>query len=185
MWPRRHCGADCAEAFGADASWHGSVARSNCILPQDPRSAPPNLRSGMPSICLSRTTAFDVVTNIESSHTYPNLRGFFTEVRRVLRSGGRFLYTDLLPASGGWRSARCLALVFESRRKGISPPMFWHRATKSPRQELKRSAASDGMIDNFLGGPGVSGLRADEFRGLGVPDVRPRCKAIRRMYERR
>ncbi|MEN3335732.1 MAG: hypothetical protein V7641_5097 [Blastocatellia bacterium] len=41
--------------------------------------------------------AFEVVTNIESSHTYPNLRAFFAEVSRVLVPGGHFLYTDLLP----------------------------------------------------------------------------------------
>ncbi len=41
--------------------------------------------------------AFEVVTNIESSHTYPNLRAFFAEASRVLATGGYFLYTDLLP----------------------------------------------------------------------------------------
>lgn len=40
---------------------------------------------------------FDVVTNMESSHSYPNLRAFFAEATRVLWSGGIFLYTDLLP----------------------------------------------------------------------------------------
>ncbi len=51
--------------------------------------------------------AFDVVTNIESSHTYPNLRAFFAEVRRVLVSDGRFLYTDLLPVPR-WMEIRAL-----------------------------------------------------------------------------
>jgi ubiquinone/menaquinone biosynthesis C-methylase UbiE len=39
---------------------------------------------------------FDVVINIESSHCYPALDAFFREVRRVLRPGGHFLYTDLV-----------------------------------------------------------------------------------------
>ena len=38
---------------------------------------------------------FDVIINIESSHTYPNLRGFFQEVARVLRPGGFFSHVDL------------------------------------------------------------------------------------------
>jgi phthiocerol/phenolphthiocerol synthesis type-I polyketide synthase E len=38
---------------------------------------------------------FDVVTNIESSHTYPNLRAFFVQVKRVLAEGGWFLYTAI------------------------------------------------------------------------------------------
>lgn len=41
--------------------------------------------------------SFDVVTNLESSHSYPNLRAFYREVHRVLSPGGHFLYTDLFP----------------------------------------------------------------------------------------
>ena len=39
---------------------------------------------------------FDVVMNVESSHCYPSLDAFFREVKRVLRPGGHFLYTDLM-----------------------------------------------------------------------------------------
>jgi SAM-dependent methyltransferase len=48
--------------------------------------------------------SFDVVTNIESSHCYPNRDAFYAEVRRVLRPGGWFCYTDNLP--GGQVEAR-------------------------------------------------------------------------------
>ena len=41
---------------------------------------------------------FDAVINIESSHCYPSLSNFITEVSRVLRPGGHFLYCDLLIA---------------------------------------------------------------------------------------
>ena len=51
--------------------------------------------------------SFDAVTNIESSHTYPNLRAFYAEVARVLKSGGVFLYTDLLPVQR-WMEVRAL-----------------------------------------------------------------------------
>jgi ubiquinone/menaquinone biosynthesis C-methylase UbiE len=37
---------------------------------------------------------FDVVVNIESSHNYPNLDGFFSEVARVLKPGGHLTITD-------------------------------------------------------------------------------------------
>ncbi|MGE3270250.1 MAG: class I SAM-dependent methyltransferase [Chloroflexota bacterium] len=40
--------------------------------------------------------AFEVVMNVESSHNYPSLETFFREVKRVLRPGGHFLYTDFL-----------------------------------------------------------------------------------------
>lgn len=42
---------------------------------------------------------FDVVINIESSHSYPDPFAFYREVSRVLRAGGSFLYADILPRS--------------------------------------------------------------------------------------
>jgi len=36
----------------------------------------------------------DAVVNVESSHCYPAFEKFLTEVRRVLRPGGHFLYAD-------------------------------------------------------------------------------------------
>ncbi|WP_158617425.1 class I SAM-dependent methyltransferase [Legionella sp. km772] len=39
--------------------------------------------------------SFDLITNIESSHLYPNLELFFHEVCRVLIPGGFFCYTDI------------------------------------------------------------------------------------------
>lgn len=38
---------------------------------------------------------FDVIINVESSHNYPNLRGFFLEAARVLRPGGFFSHVDM------------------------------------------------------------------------------------------
>ena len=39
--------------------------------------------------------SFDVVTNLESSHLYPQIEHFFTEVERVLAPGGFFCYADI------------------------------------------------------------------------------------------
>ncbi len=39
--------------------------------------------------------SFDVVTNLESSHSYPDVTAFYRGVARVLRAGGHFLYTDV------------------------------------------------------------------------------------------
>ncbi|BBZ13019.1 phthiotriol/phenolphthiotriol dimycocerosates methyltransferase [Mycobacterium branderi] len=39
--------------------------------------------------------SFDAVINVESSHCYPHFDRFLAEVSRVLRPGGKFLYTDL------------------------------------------------------------------------------------------
>jgi phthiocerol/phenolphthiocerol synthesis type-I polyketide synthase E len=54
---------------------------------------------------------FDVVTNVESSHSYPNMGAFYNEVFRVLAPGGCFLYTDVFPKDG---LADCLATLKSS-----------------------------------------------------------------------
>ena len=38
---------------------------------------------------------FDIVLNLESSHCYPEFEKFLTEVARVLRPGGLFIFADL------------------------------------------------------------------------------------------
>ena len=38
----------------------------------------------------------DVVVNVESSHCYPSIPDFISEVCRVLKPGGHFLYCDLV-----------------------------------------------------------------------------------------
>lgn len=37
----------------------------------------------------------DIVTNLESSHLYPNIEHFFSEMERVLSPGGFFCYADI------------------------------------------------------------------------------------------
>lgn len=40
------------------------------------------------------TGSCDVVMNVESSHRYPDMNQFLSEVKRVLKPGGHFLFTD-------------------------------------------------------------------------------------------
>lgn len=51
--------------------------------------------------------SFDAVINIESSHLYPRFPVFLTEVARVLRPGGYFLYADARSSQevAGWKVA--------------------------------------------------------------------------------
>lgn len=47
--------------------------------------------------------SFDAVINVEASHQYPDYFRFLTEVARVLRPGGHFLYTDnRRPQAAAW-----------------------------------------------------------------------------------
>jgi SAM-dependent methyltransferase len=52
--------------------------------------------------------SFDVVLNMESAHAYPNRAKFYAEVYRILRPGGTFLYTELMPAEQVERNVRLL-----------------------------------------------------------------------------
>jgi len=99
--------------------------------------------------------AFEVVTNMESSHTYPNLRAFFTEVRRLLAKGGLFLYTDLLPVQR-WAEVRMLleslGLRIESERDITANVLA--SCDDVAVNRTKAFGGSSEAIDNFLAVPG-------------------------------
>lgn len=98
---------------------------------------------------------FEAVTNIESSHTYPNLRAFFTEVRRMLATGGMFLYTDLLPVQR-WAEVRVLleslGLRAQSERNITANVLASCDGVAASRTQA--FGGSSEMIDNFLAVPG-------------------------------
>ena len=57
--------------------------------------------------------SFDAVINVESSHCYNSMERFLREVVRVLRPGGRFLFTD-------FREREAVPLLREQlRRAGL------------------------------------------------------------------
>ncbi|HVM01240.1 MAG TPA: SDR family NAD(P)-dependent oxidoreductase, partial [Acidimicrobiales bacterium] len=99
--------------------------------------------------------SFDAVTNLESSHTYPDVRAFLAEVRRVLRPGGWFLHTDLLPA-GRWAEVRALLAPLGLTVVGdrhITPNVL----ASCDEVATTRTGAFGGgnaVIDNFLAVPG-------------------------------
>jgi acyl transferase domain-containing protein/SAM-dependent methyltransferase len=99
--------------------------------------------------------AFDVVTNVESSHTYPNLRAFLAEVSRVLAKGGTFLYTDLLPVAR-WLEVRALLapLGLEIMRdRDITTNVLASCDEVAPTR-ARAFGGSSAAIDNFLAVPG-------------------------------
>jgi acyl transferase domain-containing protein/SAM-dependent methyltransferase len=99
--------------------------------------------------------SFEVVINMESSHTYPNLRAFFTEVRRVLAKGGVFLYTDLLPVQR-WAEVRMLLASLGLRvasERDITANVL-HSCDDVAANRTKAFGGKDAMIENFLAVPG-------------------------------
>ena len=103
----------------------------------------------------AEAATFDVVTNLESSHTYPNLRAFYAEVARVLAEGGLFLYADLLPVTR-WAEVRVLLPplgleIFADRN--ITPNVL---ASCDEVADTRAQAfgGNNAAIDNFLAVPG-------------------------------
>ncbi|MBS0431111.1 MAG: SDR family NAD(P)-dependent oxidoreductase [Proteobacteria bacterium] len=98
---------------------------------------------------------FDVVTNVESSHTYPNLRAFYGEVGRVIRSKGMFLYTDLLPV-GRWLEVRALLapLGFKILSERDITQNVLASCDDVAATRAQAFGGHDAMIDNFLAVPG-------------------------------
>lgn len=88
--------------------------------------------------------SFDAVVNVEASHCYPNLPRFLSEVTRVLKPGGDFLYADFrfsdkIPA---WENAIAgCSLTLETMTE-ISPCVI--------RGMELNSARSQQMLDRRL-----------------------------------
>ena len=99
--------------------------------------------------------SFEIVTNVESSHTYPNLRSFLTEVRRVLEKGGLFLYTDLLPVQR-WAEIRMLlaSLRLEAESERDITANVLASCDDVAANRTQAFGGSSEMIDNFLAVPG-------------------------------
>lgn len=60
--------------------------------------------------------SYNAVINVESSHCYPSLSGFYEEVYRVLEPGGIFYYTDFIP-KGSSESQSNVTDVVEQKLK--------------------------------------------------------------------
>ncbi len=101
--------------------------------------------------------SFDIVTNVESSHTYPNINRFYSEVSRVLVPGGHFLYTDLIPAEQVTPTLAYLQLLgFELERdRDITGNVLRSCDEVAQTRVQAFENHNDGeMIENFLSTPG-------------------------------
>ncbi|HET7288356.1 MAG TPA: class I SAM-dependent methyltransferase, partial [Pyrinomonadaceae bacterium] len=101
--------------------------------------------------------SFEVVTNVESSHTYPNIDRFYSEVFRVLVNEGYFLYTDLLAPVQVAESIRSLrSLGFELERERDITPNVLRSCDEiaGTRVQAFESPSNGEMVENFLATPG-------------------------------
>ncbi len=92
-------------------------------------------------------STFDVVVNVESSHGYPNVDRFLSEVSRVLRPDGRFLFADFRP------SDQVESLRRQIREAGFSISAEEQINTAVVTALDRQSDEIKAMIDDYMPGP--------------------------------
>jgi len=100
---------------------------------------------------------FGAVINIESSHSYPHVRQFFSEASRVLRPGGHFLYSDMIRAEAVLPGIEFLAGVgFKLvREENITENVLRScDQIASRRKKAYAGYTSPVKLDEFLATPG-------------------------------
>jgi ubiquinone/menaquinone biosynthesis C-methylase UbiE len=88
--------------------------------------------------------SFDVVINVEASHCYPDFPRFLSEVERVLKPGGHFLYADFRFRKGipAWEKAIAECSMEISATQDIGPCVI--------RGLEQNSASSQALLDRKL-----------------------------------
>jgi SAM-dependent methyltransferase len=111
--------------------------------------------------------SMSLVTNLESSHCYPHIERFYREVFRVLRPGGHFCYTDVLPTT---RVAGLEALLGEvglvmERRRDITSNVLLSCDDIARNHARMFEGNNTYVMGNFLAVPG-SRLYNDMMNGV-------------------
>jgi phthiocerol/phenolphthiocerol synthesis type-I polyketide synthase E len=104
-----------------------------------------------------RDGEFDVVTNVESSHNYPDVFAFLLGVHRVLRPGGRFLHTDNVPAAT-WDATGAylcgLNMTLEHERDITDNVLRSCDETAAQHRQAFGARNDAGAVNTFLAVPG-------------------------------
>jgi SAM-dependent methyltransferase len=101
--------------------------------------------------------AFDIVVNIESSHSYQRVDRFYSEVARVLRAGGYFLYADALSTQQFSKSVQHLGrlgLGVERMRDITANVLLSCDEIAESRVQAFERDTDHQVIENFLAAPG-------------------------------
>ena len=100
--------------------------------------------------------SFDVVTNVESSHAYPNCGDFYEGVARVLRPDGLFLYTDMLAREHlAKREQKLAELGFVCERRQDITANVLLSCDETARVNLRTFSSQNdrSLLERFLGAP--------------------------------
>jgi phthiocerol/phenolphthiocerol synthesis type-I polyketide synthase E len=144
-----------ADRFGAEVTGIDLAPEAIAFCRRKHRQPNVRFEAGDAENLPVETESFDAVTNIESSHIYPNLPGFYAEVRRALKAGGVFLYTGVLSVRG-WAETRA-----ELASLGLEPfsdrnitPNVLASCDAVAARHAKAHGVRDSRFDNLLAVPG-------------------------------
>jgi phthiocerol/phenolphthiocerol synthesis type-I polyketide synthase E len=101
--------------------------------------------------------SFDVVANIESSHSYPDTNRFYAEAYRVLRPEGFFLYADVLPVqriTAALHELSGLGFRLEENRNITRNVLLSCDEVAETRLAAFDHRNDPGLMQNFLATPG-------------------------------
>ena len=102
---------------------------------------------------------FDVVLNLESSHSYLDMSAFYSGVKRVLAPGGYFLYADMFVVERFEEHRNRLlelGFVIEQNRDITHNVLLSCRETARLRSRAFADAEEQSVIEDFLSTPGSS-----------------------------
>jgi ubiquinone/menaquinone biosynthesis C-methylase UbiE len=122
--------------------------------------------------------SFDVIINIESSHCYADFPRFISEVARVLRPGGHFLYADFrdLESVADWEQALAASslrkLHFEDISAKVVRGMDLNSAQSMALVRRKLPSKFHRLAGDFAG---VAGSRMYESLKAGTLFYRSGC----------
>jgi SAM-dependent methyltransferase len=96
--------------------------------------------------------SFDAVINVEASHQYPHFRRFLTEVARVLRTGGHFLYADSrrAPAVAEWELALADAPLRKISERSIHEEAKRGLAANTQRTQERISGRLPAVVNSLI-----------------------------------
>jgi phthiocerol/phenolphthiocerol synthesis type-I polyketide synthase E len=116
------------------------------------------------------TGSHDIVINLESSHSYPDILSFYREVHRVLQPLGQFLYSDVFSPSTFAAHLETLAglgFTVEQNRDITANVVRSCLDTASRRSEVFDATPEREVIAEFLSAPG-SGVFAEMRSGRAI-----------------
>ncbi|UCG89134.1 MAG: class I SAM-dependent methyltransferase [Gemmatimonadota bacterium] len=101
--------------------------------------------------------SFDVICNIDSSHAYPDLGKFYSEVHRVLRPGGRFCYADFSVRGLGWLRVKKVkeydfrVLAVSDLTKGVSHALTLNKENLARLMEeiIAKDPANRALVESY------------------------------------